>query len=185
LLHQNGNYRVDLDPEWLNNNSYRAQVEINTTIPRDTYPIIVENAFGTDGVEVIKEFTHTLIVDYAGAISDSTPPLQPNATLCSDSTLSSLTAYWNSKDRESQINMYRYAIGTSPGSTDIINWTSSIITSVILSGLNLFNDQDYYLSVQARNEGGIWSIPGITQGVKAGTGKCSSNFVSLPLVLRK
>ena len=182
LLHQNGNYRVDLDPKWLNDTSYRAQVEINTTIPRDNYSIIVENAFGTDGVEGIKELSNILIVDYAGAISDNTPPLQPIATLCADTTLNSLTAYWYTKDLESKINMYRYAVGTSIGSTDIINWTNSTKTSISLSGLILNNNQEYYLAVQARNEGGIWSLPGLTEGVKAGTGTCSSNFISLPLV---
>ncbi len=74
-----------------------------------------------------------------------------------DGSLSMISANWNSTDPDSIISMYRYAIGTSPGSRDIVNWTYSPETSVVRTGLILTQGQKYYVTAQARNEAGLWS----------------------------
>jgi hypothetical protein len=52
----------------------------------------------------------------------------------------------------------------------VVAWTyvSSSITSMMRTGLNLTNGQLYYVTVGARNEGGLWSKDGISNGVTAG-----------------
>jgi hypothetical protein len=79
------------------------------------------------------------------------------------------------------ITLYRYAIGTTAGDTDVMNWTSTSSDRFLRSNLNLNAGQTYYVSVQARNEGGIWSEPGISNGVEAGTGACPAIY--LPIIL--
>ena len=63
---------------------------------------------------------------------DKTPPLKP--TVLDDGAYTNSTtqlhAWWTSDDPESGIQIYEYAIGTSPGDDDVVKWTSeSIITS--------------------------------------------------------
>ena len=45
----------------------------------------------------------------------------------------------------------------------------------------------YYVSVKARNEGGLWSAAATAPGVEAGSGMCVVNIVHvfLPVVVKK
>jgi len=65
----------------------------------------------------------------------------------------SLDALWkNSDDPHSGIAYYEYAIGTTPGSTNITGWTNnSIDTTMLQTSLNLTPGQTYYVSVRAIN----------------------------------
>jgi hypothetical protein len=63
-----------------------------------------------------------------------------------------LNANWSaSTDANSGITGYYYAIGTTPGASDIASWTSTTGTSATVTGLSLTNMQQYYFSVQAEN----------------------------------
>jgi PKD repeat protein/N-acetyl-anhydromuramyl-L-alanine amidase AmpD len=70
-----------------------------------------------------------------------------------------LSANWSlATDLNSDIARYWYAIGTSPGATDIINWTDNWFDdSITHTGLNLAYNITYYFSVQAENGAGILS----------------------------
>lgn len=76
------------------------------------------------------------------------------------SSTSSLSANWTtSVDANSGIVKYWYAIGTSSGATDLVNWTdNSLNTSVTNTGLSLTAGQNYYYSVKAVNGAGLNSI---------------------------
>lgn len=87
---------------------------------------------------------------------------------------------WWAKDPESEIAGYRYAIGSAAGATDIVNWTATGGTSLTRSGLGLVEGQQYWLTVQARNAGGLWS----PSGYSAFTAGQGLNRVFLPLVMR-
>ncbi len=82
------------------------------------------------------------------------------ADIDASSSLTALSANWTaSADINSGISKYWYAIGTSAGATDIVNWTdNNHSTSVIKSGLNLTQGQVYYFSVKAVNGAGLNSI---------------------------
>ena len=69
----------------------------------------------------------------------------------------SLSANWaGSSDPHSDLTEYYYAIGTSTGATDIVNWTSnSLNTSITHNGLSLTVGQTYYFSVRATDGAGL------------------------------
>ena len=63
-----------------------------------------------------------------------------------------------SKDTNSAVVDYLYAIGTTAGGTNIKNWTSNGTSLNINStGLSLVNGQTYYISVKAKNGAGLYS----------------------------
>jgi len=79
-----------------------------------------------------------------------------------DSTASqtTLSANWTtSTDANSGIAKYWYAIGTTAGATDVVNWTDNLLnTSVTKSGLTLTNGQHYYFSIKTVDGAGLTSI---------------------------
>ena len=125
---------------------------------------------GIDGIEIAPNTATTFTVDYAGAVSDTTPPPAPLVTACAGETADDLSASWTASDPDSAITLYQYAIGTTPGGAEVINWTPPAATSFDLSGLSLIPGQLYYVSVKARNEGGLWSAAATAPGVEAGSG---------------
>jgi len=151
-------------------------------IPRDTYSININGAIGADGIEISPNSAFTFTVDYAGSISDTTPPLQPEVNASGDGSLTTISADWSSSDPESSITQYRYAIGTTPGGREVVDWTYTNGTSVNRNNLNLTFGSTYYASVGARNEGGLWSESGVSNGVVAGVP--STNRIYLPMVFR-
>lgn len=122
-------------------------------------------------MEIIPYTSPIFKVDYAGSISDETAPLAPSVSSCGSSTPGALSAAWISTDPQSKIDKYRYAIGTQPGGTEITSWATLTGTTMTRSGLGLTNGKTYYVSVQARNEGGLWSDYG-SSAVVAGTAGC-------------
>jgi hypothetical protein len=63
-----------------------------------------------------------------------------------------------SEDPLSGIQYYLYALGTTSGMTDIVNWTQVVGTSVTINDLSLQNGNTYHLSVKAVNGAGIESM---------------------------
>ena len=74
-------------------------------------------------------------------------------------SLTQLSANWTmSADTNSGLVQYLYAIGTTPGATDIVNWTNNNLnTSVTQTGLSLVQNQYYYFSVQSKDSAGLLS----------------------------
>ncbi|MCX5991302.1 MAG: right-handed parallel beta-helix repeat-containing protein [Chloroflexi bacterium] len=99
---------------------------------------------------------------------DYSPPTTPTVADDGDWTTSKtqLHAAWNSSDPESGIAEYQYAIGTSAGGTDVVDWTSAgTSTEVTHSGLSLNVGTTYYFSVKAKNGTGGWSSVGTSNGI--------------------
>ena len=87
----------------------------------------------------------------------------------SDTTnsISILSAHWNkSTDSNSDIAQYWYAIGTSPGLNDILDWMpNGLDTSVTATGImTLQNGITYYFSVIAENNAGLFSDTAYSDG---------------------
>ncbi|MDF2436937.1 MAG: N-acetylmuramyl-L-alanine amidase, negative regulator of AmpC, AmpD [Bacteroidota bacterium] len=74
-------------------------------------------------------------------------------------SLTTLSANWTpSSDVNSGIARYFYAIGTTPGATDVVNWTDNWYNdTATATGLSLINGQIYYYSVKAENGAGLQS----------------------------
>jgi hypothetical protein len=96
--------------------------------------------------------------------TDSTPPSAPptvrdgvGTDISTTSSTTQLSANWDaSTDNESGISGYQYAIGTTAGGTQTVNWTSlGNVTTVTKTGLSLSVGQTYYFSVKAVNGVGL------------------------------
>ncbi|MCH2234694.1 MAG: N-acetylmuramoyl-L-alanine amidase [Crocinitomicaceae bacterium] len=59
-------------------------------------------------------------------------------------------------DPHSGLQLYRYAIGTTPGGNDVVDWTDNYLdTTFTESGLTLSIGTTYYVSVYSINEAGL------------------------------
>lgn len=76
-----------------------------------------------------------------------------------------VSASWSSQDPESSIAEYQYAIGTSPGATNIKGWTSAGTSTGCNWTPTGADGTTYYFSVKAKNGGGTWSAVGQSDGI--------------------
>ncbi|PIQ89932.1 MAG: hypothetical protein COV72_00465 [Candidatus Omnitrophica bacterium CG11_big_fil_rev_8_21_14_0_20_42_13] len=108
-------------------------------------------------------------ITQANILLDTSAPGTPQVTddgiYTTDS--SQLHASWASSDPETGITEYQYAIGTSPGAIDIVDWLScGLSIDITHTGLNLSQGQSYFISVKAKNGAGDWSNVGLSDGIK-------------------
>ena len=101
---------------------------------------------------------------------DTTAPAAPVVTDDGDFTGSAtkLHAMWFASDSESGIVEYQYAVGKSAGAADVVDWTSAgsaIQASIAIPGQGLVLGETYYISVKAKNEAGLWSDAGSSDGI--------------------
>jgi hypothetical protein len=151
---------------WLNDHTWRASVDISSLVPRGSYAVAVNGARGTDGMAAWPGERPVFTVDYASQISDRTPPLSPNVFASGRRGDPSVVEIaWSAHDPDSPITAYRYAIGSAPGTSDIVSWTSVIpdpLTTdrgeAIVHGLYLVAGHQYWAAVRACNSGGLWSV---------------------------
>ncbi len=132
-------------------NTYNYTVEPSTS---NTHILKVEVRDDKNGL-VSQDITYNI----QNVVIDTTPPPAPTLTTnLQSSSLDSIEAQWLSEDPESGIIEYQYAIGTTPGGTDVVYWsTYGNNTQAYLSGLNLAKGSQYYLSVVAKNGAGLKS----------------------------
>ncbi|OGX34547.1 MAG: hypothetical protein A3I43_06325 [Omnitrophica WOR_2 bacterium RIFCSPLOWO2_02_FULL_50_19] len=103
------------------------------------------------------------------ASSDVTPPTAPIITVDKRSnSLDLITASLKSEDPESSIMEYQYAVGMTPGGTDIIYWTGNGANEqLFIYGLKLEKDKLYYLSAAAKNGAGLKSTVSTSPPIRA------------------
>lgn len=80
-----------------------------------------------------------------------------------------LHAAWMSVDPESDIEEYQYAVGTSPGATDVVDWTSAgtaMHATISIPDPGMQDGVSYYVSVKAKNAAGLWSEAGTSDGIQ-------------------
>lgn len=89
-----------------------------------------------------------------GTINDGT-----GADISVTASLTDLSANWTaSTDPNSAISRYWYAIGTTPGATNIVNYTDNWFNqAVTATGLSSVVGQMYYFSVKAEDGAGLQS----------------------------
>ncbi|MCW5840217.1 MAG: S8 family serine peptidase [Caldilinea sp.] len=174
-------FAIGTDTEWLSANVWRGAFDVTSLVPRGTYTISVREARGSDAME-IPPFSHaSVVVDYASEITDQTPPIVPTVFASGkQGDPATVEIAWSGSDPDSPITSYQYAIGSSPGSVDIVNWTPTTQTGVARTGLGLFDGMQYWVSVRARNAGGLWSTSGYASFVAGRSGQ----KLFLPVMLR-
>ena len=176
------NYAVLDNAQWLSNTQWRATYDITSLVPRGTYTVSVSSAKGADGMEIPTDTRFNFVVDYAGQITDKTPPPPPTVFATGKpGDASYVGATWSANDPESAIIGYRYAIGSAASAVDIVNWTTTSATSLSRSGFGLIAGRQYWLAVQAQNAGGLWSASANRSFV---AGQQSLVPIYLPLITR-
>ena len=102
---------------------------------------------------------------YVEDIGDQSPPTAPSVTDGGERipNRGELFASW---DRGSSIRHYEYAIGTTPGGTEVRSFTVTENNSIVVGGLQLENDQTYYFAVRATSVFGLVSEVGLSDGVR-------------------
>jgi N-acetyl-anhydromuramyl-L-alanine amidase AmpD len=118
----------------------------------------VGNLSTIDFQNVNVDWTPPSIVD---TINDGT-----GADITNTNSLTTLSANWStSSDSNSSVTHYWYAIGTTPGGTDVVNYTDNWFNqSVTVNGLNLTNGQMYFFSIRAENGAGLQSTVASSNG---------------------
>lgn len=102
--------------------------------------------------------------------TDTTPPGTPAVTDEGKTTSNrtKLSASWTSEDKESGIAEYHYQIlQYSPIELIVVkDWTAAgTNSSVTAEGLNLEENHAYFWGVKARNNAGLWSETGYSDGI--------------------
>jgi subtilisin family serine protease/N-acetylneuraminic acid mutarotase len=154
--------------QWLDSAHYRASYDFSTMNSKGDYYLGVSGARTTDGMIIPPNHPTQFSFEYTGETTDLTPPPPPDVLAWGDGTLTTLFARWVAEDPESGILNYRYAIGSTPGGTDVAGWTDLTNSEITRGGLNLLAGQTYYVSVKARNGSGLWSQAGVSNGVTNG-----------------
>jgi len=114
------------------------------------------NISASDGIMV------DLIVPLVGELYDGSES-EDMDWQSSDSTFA---LYWSGSDSR-ELDYYQYSVGTAPGDSNIVAWTSaSTNTSVVLENVELLEEQTYYGNVRAvdkaSNVSDVVSSDGIT-----------------------
>ena len=98
---------------------------------------------------------------------DTTPPGAPHVT--DDGSFTSFTdslhASWTLDEPATE---YQYAIGTVPNGTQVVDWKSPSpvnATDITETNLGLVSGTTYYFSVKAKDNSGIWSQSGVSDGI--------------------
>ncbi|MDI6827221.1 MAG: hypothetical protein QME62_01910, partial [Armatimonadota bacterium] len=120
--------------------------------------------------------------DFAGNTADEWKTLfvfkydsnAPNTPIVEDDgayngSKTKLHASWRSYDAESGVVEYAYAVGTSPGDSSIVDWTSAgaaeeAVITIPYPGLS--SGTTYYISVKAKDAAGNWSNFGSSDGIQ-------------------
>ncbi|MBN2102514.1 fibronectin type III domain-containing protein [bacterium] len=139
-----------------------------TLIPGTKYYAAVK-ALNTQSMESETVNSNGILV-----INDLSPPsaiveLRDGHATDSDIAYSNIEirANWDAvDDPESEITNYYYAIGTTPGGTDIVDWTDNgLSTSMVHTGLILTRGTTYYTGVIVENESGLMSAITYSDGI--------------------
>lgn len=131
------------------------------------YAVLASPAIGNDGRVVVGSDDGGLYCfkDYP---DDTTPPTAPLVTP-SQTFLpkgSALICRWSSSDLESGIEGYSYCVGTSPESSDIVNWIDAgSATLCSRSDISATVGQLLYISVKATNHAGLQSAVGVSDAI--------------------
>ncbi len=123
---------------------------------------------------VIDAYNHLSILSGNELNVDWTPP-QPVSYVIDGTTTdidttndpNQLSAHWDTtSDANSGLSAYYFAIGTTPGGTELLTWTNNMQDTIISASgfLSLQNNITYYFSVKAINAAGLLSLPTVSDG---------------------
>ena len=151
---------------WTSTNLDTFFVESDLTlISSETYFVFVkatDHVSNTGNISASDGITVDLIVPIVGELYDGSES-EDMDWQSSDSTFA---LYWSGSDSR-ELDYYQYSVGTAPGDSNIVAWTSaSTNTSIVLENVELLEEQTYYGNVRAvdraSNLSDVVSSDGIT-----------------------
>lgn len=131
-----------------------------------------------DDAELWSNVAETSVaIDFTAPAAVSTVNDGTGADIATTTNGTQLSANWTATtDANSGILRYEYAIGTSAGATNVVNWTSNgTATSVTRTGLTLTSGTTYYFSVRAVNNAGLISAVKSSNGQTYQASACGSD----------
>jgi PKD repeat protein/spore germination protein YaaH len=136
-------------------NDVRYQNQNPITPSASVQSIVVDEANNFSTIAQSFQNIDWTIPETNGSISDGL-----GADINTFNTPNEISGNWTAfVDTNSAIAEYWYAVGTSTGGTDIVNWTNnSLNQSFTETGLSLTVGTTYYVSVKAINGAGLESI---------------------------
>jgi PKD repeat protein len=124
---------------------------------------------------IVADDAHNLsLIHYNDLHVDWTPPSDVvfvndglGSDIATQTSTTQLNANWDiSSDQHSGVVKYWYAIGSTNGSTDIVNWTDNgLATQISVNALSLSIGATYYVSVKSENGAGLLSNVLTSNGV--------------------
>lgn len=154
-----------VDGEWVSPTRFKASYDFTAMLAPGYYAVQIDGAVDSDGLGVYSTSGEMFQVDFGAGVTLD-PPVPPRVAAQTNGTLSHLSASWQSNSPN--VDQYRYAIGTTPGGRNIVGWTYLAGTSFTRTDLNLIAGQTYYVTVQARNTSGLWSLDAVSNIVIGG-----------------
>ena len=162
---------------WSSPESYKSSKSWSLSSGEGTKTVYVRYADSEGNWSGSSSIYDTIILDTS---SPSTPTVTDDGS--SVSSTASLHCKWSSSDSVSGIAEYQYQItkGSSSG-TVILSWTSGgTSTETTKSSLSLENGQTYYFQVKAKNNAGLWSSIGYSDGITVKSGSSGEGDTTAP-----
>lgn len=153
------------DGQWLSATRFQASYSFDANILPGVYTVNVDGALDADGMAADASSHSSFQVAFSAGVTPD-PPAPPQVVAQTNGSLNHLAASWQATSPH--IDQYRYAIGTTPGTRDVVGWTYVAGTSFERNDLNLVKGRTYYVTVQARNTSGLWSIDSAASSVVIG-----------------
>ncbi len=141
---------------WDNDSEQRYWSQL--PVPQGKHTLYYHATDDSDNSEPVRSFIVKLdsSVPATPSVSTNVQTVKPGQTI---------TATWSSADPESGVDRYVYAIGTSPGRTNIRTWTNVGLRTSATYRPRGSVGTTYYFSVKARNRAGLVSGVGTSSGV--------------------
>lgn len=126
----------------------------NPATPSGRVATVLVNAGNTWSATDTEDFSVDFSAPASFTVNDGT-----GADIDVLNTNTQLSANWTaSSDANSGLTAYQYAIGTTPGGANLLNWTGNgTNTGFTQTGLSLADGQTYYVSIRAQNGAGLFT----------------------------
>lgn len=132
----------------------RYQSQQPTEIAAKVKSIVHDDAHNLSDIDY-----HDLFVDWTSPVGLTSVMDGLGADIDTFYTINNIAANWNTaSDPHSDVVNYWMSVGTTPGATDVEDWTSiGLVNSHTLNGLNLTPGMYYYVNIRAENGAGLFS----------------------------
>jgi hypothetical protein len=164
----NANFAINELKVYRSRNPFSAAISVGAAATNDiryqnpdptTFSAKIKSICADSAGNLSAIFYQNLNIDWTTPSAVTTINDGAGADITFTSSATTLAANWStSTDTNSAIARYFYAIGTTPGATDVVNWTDNwFYDTANVTGLSLIDGQIYYFSVKAEDGAGLQS----------------------------